>query len=596
MRISSHHRFGILAATALLSLPGCKLTSGQDPGLMSADAIILSSLVVQADCPRNATMGEEYKCAPQASVSKKIDAAQLIWELTQENTCSWVSVNPSTGEVFGSPNPGEAGSCMLAFRVMTTDEPSSDYKIPLQVNVPVTVTSPCPTRVEAGTAISCQPVAAAPVASPRFTWSLDAANTCAWLAVNPSTGLVSGTPPVTAAGRCLLAVSANVANGVAGTATTSITVDMRSYREAPVVDADLSSDGQGGAATAIDGAWAAVGSPFATNGDGSTGFVSVFRFDGANWVKTAILRPRERTQKEFGRSLAISGGTLIVGAPESTDAALRQGSVSFYELSGTVWNHKQTVWSPTKRNLIHFGASVALEGGRAVVGTSRFNIDAAFVLERSTAPTAWTVVKGLDFAAVSSNKGAERIRVALTGSYVIVADRLAGAGQAGQAHVFRLNGGTDWVADGVLVGAAGDAFGSAVAAANGRILIGAPTAVSAAGRAYLFERGATAWTVTNTFTAPDAAANRHCGSAVALTASRALMGCENAPDGGSAYLYGLSGSVWSIVSKLFPAQGRDGDRFGHSVGVSGTTLLIGSPAKDTGGMRDSGGSSFFMAR
>jgi hypothetical protein len=76
----------------------------------------------------------------------------------------------------------------------------------------------------------------------------------------------------------------------------------------------------------------------------------------------------------------------------------------------------------------------------------------------------------------------------------------------------------------------------------------------------------------------DAAANDEFGSSVAVSGNTAIVGAirddDNGTDSGSAYLFDIT--TGEQLAKLLPADGAAGDRFGHSVGISGNAAIVGA--------------------
>ena len=51
---------------------------------------------------------------------------------------------------------------------------------------------------------------------------------------------------------------------------------------------------------------------------------------------------------------------------------------------------------------------------------------------------------------------------------------------------------------------------------------------------------------------------------------------------GAAYVYTGSGTSWPQQAKLTAADTAQGDAFGSAVALSGSTMVVGAPAKNTG--------------
>jgi FG-GAP repeat len=81
----------------------------------------------------------------------------------------------------------------------------------------------------------------------------------------------------------------------------------------------LASDGEDydcfGTSVAFDGTTAVVGVPSSDDGGDKAGSAYVFRFDGVTWVEEKKLLASDGAEEdEFGRSVAVSGDTVMIGA------------------------------------------------------------------------------------------------------------------------------------------------------------------------------------------------------------------------------------------------------------------------------------------
>src|SRR4051812_39339912 len=90
--------------------------------------------------------------------------------------------------------------------------------------------------------------------------------------------------------------------------------------------------------------------------------------------------------------------------------------------------------------------------------------------------------------------------------------------------------------------------------------------------------------------ASDPAANALFGYSVALTGNNHVFGASQdatagAPNAGPAYREW--GGTWSEQQHLFASDDAAGDDFGHSVAVSGDTILVGAPDHMTGSVEGS---------
>lgn len=128
--------------------------------------------------------------------------------------------------------------------------------------------------------------------------------------------------------------------------------------------------------------------------------------------------------------------------------------------------------------------------------------------------------------------------------------------------------------------AAGDHFGTSLAANDKYILIGAPlndTANTNTGAAYLFDVNTGA--LVQKFIPVERARASNFGQSVAINANKAVIGVpasnERGGNSGAAYLIDLADLSTEAI--LLAPDGQAGDRFGDSVALNSEYALIGSP-------------------
>ncbi|MCH7798529.1 MAG: FG-GAP repeat protein, partial [Planctomycetes bacterium] len=150
-------------------------------------------------------------------------------------------------------------------------------------------------------------------------------------------------------------------------------------------------------------------------------------------------------------------------------------------------------------------------------------------------------------------------------------------------------------------GAALDFFGVSVAISGATAIVGAAgddDNGGQSGSAYLFDT-ATGDQIAKLL-ADDGAANNQFGWSVAISpdgiGTTAIVGArydeDNGTQSGSAYLFDTT--TGTQIAKLLADDGAEGDQFGFSVAVSGTTAIVGAWADDDNGF-DSGSAYLFDA-
>jgi FG-GAP repeat len=119
-----------------------------------------------------------------------------------------------------------------------------------------------------------------------------------------------------------------------------------------------------GSAVAISGSTMAIGAPGATSGNGA---VYMYRRHGSRWAMEGRINPPGKGHSiSFGHSIALSGGRLLIGADNQTER--RCGAAYEYVSSGSSWVKKAVVINPGCSRNDEFGYSLGLSGQTAVIG------------------------------------------------------------------------------------------------------------------------------------------------------------------------------------------------------------------------------------
>ncbi len=159
---------------------------------------------------------------------------------------------------------------------------------------------------------------------------------------------------------------------------------------------------------------------------------------------------------------------------------------------------------------------------------------------------------------------------------------------AGSVTVFERGSSNAWNLISTLVPgdlAANDEFGISVALDGDIIVAGAPqgsggTSVDQ-GAAYVFANNGSSWVQIAKLTADDGAASAEFGASVAIKGDMIAIGAPNASNNGATYVFqNTSGSTWTQVAKLVASNGVAGDRFGSSVAMGSSKVLVGAPSRD----------------
>jgi hypothetical protein len=292
---------------------------------------------------------------------------------------------------------------------------------------------------------------------------------------------------------------------------------------------------------------------------------------------------------QFGFSVDVDGDTAVVSAPGDGD---NRGSAYVYSRVGEEWILRQKLSSTDGTSDDHFGWDVAISGDTIVVGSYDLNeVDhgAAYVFTGSNGT--WNQQQKLTPAigSVTEQFGSS---VAISGETVLVGAH-GSDGFRGAAYVFVRNGGT-WSEQQKLSGSdtiANDEFGWSVDLSGETAIIGAPRVQSAKGAAYVFSLSGSVWSEQQKLTASDGSAFAQFGYSVGIDGETAIVGAVldgGEMNKGSAYIFERSGASWTQLDKLEATAGAKNDKFGESVSINGNTAVIGANGRDVGGIPDQG--------
>ena len=346
------------------------------------------------------------------------------------------------------------------------------------------------------------------------------------------------------------------------------------------------------------------------------------------------------TNDWFGRDVAVSGDTVVVGAAledSSTtgvnsipnDGAEDSGAAYIFVRDGTTWSQQAYLKASNTKAEVLFGDSVAVSRDTVIVGVGapfeRSNASdsgAAYVFVRNG--TSWSQQTCLK---ASNTEGYDWFGgdVAVSGDTVVVGASYEdssttgvnstpneSASGSGAAYVF-VRSGVSWSQQAYLKASntgAGDHFGQSVTVSGDTIVVGADgedsstTGVNStpnesaanSGAAYVFVRSGTSWSQQAYIKASNTGSSDYFGISVAVDGNTVVVGAHfedssttgvnsspnnSAPDSGAAYVFVRSGTSWSQQAYLKPLNTGASDVFGNSVAVSGDTVVVGASGEDS---------------
>jgi len=357
-----------------------------------------------------------------------------------------------------------------------------------------------------------------------------------------------------------------------------------------------------GGNVAIDGDTMVVTAAGDVNTIGGSAYVFT-RSTGTTWTEQAKLMAGVEEENRFGTSVAIGGDTIVVGAFVNN---VNNGTAFVYARTGTTWSEQAKLTASDGVVDDQFGRSVAIAGDTIVVGADEDDTEngtksgSAYVFMRTG--TTWT-----EQAKLMASDGMARenfgIRVAIAGDTIVVGawqDNNDNGADSGAAYVFRYTG-TTWTEQAKLMasdGAMDDWFGEHVAIAGDTVVVGAfgnDDNGLKSGSAYVYMRFGITWAEQAKLTADDGMAGDEFGFSVAIAGDIIVVGAwhdnsvndngASIENTGSAYVFARTGTTWAETEqiKLTAGDGVAGDDFGVSVAISMDTIVVGALRDDDHG-------------
>jgi hypothetical protein len=257
---------------------------------------------------------------------------------------------------------------------------------------------------------------------------------------------------------------------------------------------------------------------------------------------------------QFGASVAIQGDRVIVGALQGNGNAADSGAAYIFQRSGTMWSQTAKLVASDGNQFANFGYSVSIDGDRALVGA----------------------------------KDSSR----------------SGRNFAGSAYVYDQTNGV-WTQSTRLIAsdaATADSFGASVSILGNRAVVGATnddySSVSDAGSAYVFDRSPGGiWTQSTKLAPTDPQSSANFGYSTSLAADRVVIGTPYFSGvrsrSGAAYIFDNQSGAWSQTAKLVAPDAENDAFFGYSIATSGNRILVGAPAATSLGMQRAGAAYVF---
>jgi hypothetical protein len=307
-----------------------------------------------------------------------------------------------------------------------------------------------------------------------------------------------------------------------------------------------------GYSVAIDGDTVVIGASSDDENGVNSGSAYVFDRSGSAWTQQAKLTSGYGADGDmFGCSVAVDGNIVVVGAYGEANSS---GSIYIFEDIMGTWTLQDRICAEYADAGDNYGYSVSISEGNIMVGApydddNGYDSGAVYALVQ-TLGGSWT-----QQAKITSGDG---VNGDMFGCSVDVDGDTAVIGaygdddngeRSGSAYVFVSNSGI-WQQQAKLTfsdGLAYDYFGWSVAVIEDVSVVGAPLNDengSASGMACVFTRDGSTWSQQGKLAPADGAAGDWFGRSLGVSADAAIIGSpyddDNGSSSGSAYAFGLS--------------------------------------------------------
>ena len=318
------------------------------------------------------------------------------------------------------------------------------------------------------------------------------------------------------------------------------------------------------------------------------GGLHIFARSNSGWAEQYSVTPEgAEMDEDFGRSMAMSGSTLFVGAPKANEAT---GKVYVMTKTGGTWQNSGVIELPDGQPGDSLGHRMMASGNTLFVSTA--GTQTIHVFERDG--QRWSQVTQISAPEDSEASGLFPRGMAAGGPFLVVGEP---GHETGRVHVYRRDG-TDWNhLNSYSNEDAAGSFGTAITSHGPHIMIGAPgNNGDPSSRGAVFEYTAdpvtgeltrTEW-LASTDTVPDD--NLPFSRAFGFGADVEMNGNEMwvfAPLGGtefsgSVHVYQFAGASWDFVEELSNEGLQRFSGNGGRIAVSGNVGVRTNPPADFG--------------
>jgi hypothetical protein len=341
-------------------------------------------------------------------------------------------------------------------------------------------------------------------------------------------------------------------------------------------------------------------------------------------MQEASLEPNRVDMSDiFAISVAVSGDTLVVGATgedgaaggvngdDSSNTASEAGAAYVFVRSGSRWTQQAYLKAEQPQTGDYFGFSVGVDGDTILVGAARAGdhttdsrrpgvpelTSLVFVFERQPNTTVWSQKAVLTSG--TNQPDWFGFSFAFTPDTVFISAPHDSEHGENSGAVYAVKRDGTWGSRTKLAASeptAGSVLGLSMAADENRLIAGAPEMSRAGegpGKAFTFTRVGDKWQPEAKLVAATPSAAAGFGWSVAVQGDVIAIGApyptyphaQTPGDGppGDVSVFRLNAGTWTLTNTLQATVPRDGDFYGVSVELSGTSLVVGASGDRSGG-------------
>ena len=348
-------------------------------------------------------------------------------------------------------------------------------------------------------------------------------------------------------------------------------------------------DDSAGISTSVSGGIVVVGAPENDYLDDGAGMVYVYEQGPGGWQETMLSGPDTAWRDHLGSSVHVSGVYVLAGAYGNNDDGTDSGSAYLFYKLGDEWrlSIKFTAFDADTGDL--YGEKVWNDGMDSIISArGDENYRGAAYLNQYVEELGWFRRKLTASDGVASDNFGQS--VGISGTIAIVGAHFDDDKGTNSGAAYIYEPGAPTYVETKLVpddGTDWDYFGYSVAVSGTTAVVGAMNCDdygSNSGAVYVFEKDGDSWNQTAKLYALDASAWLYFGESVAIDGDRIIVGATGDDTRGyrtgAAYIFERGSSTWTQVEKLMAGTPEEEDYFGISVDIEDGRAVVGAYLDD----------------